>query len=500
MLVQDQFDIELNKTAIENCDVQVYSAGYFPTLLFDKTIIKSFKMKRINLGVWSSVPQEETIIEIDGWNTLSTATKNQLKPATNIRFSFGINGYYTTRIDQIVDSVTVDSNDDNKATIKCKYVGFLNWELQSIGYQRLTGAYNYRTYPNNITRFAEHQYVALANGYGLKANGFTILSVNYVQIDLGNCNIAGDFKPKNIFGKIKKYDDLPDKRQIEVKGVVGTTSVTTLYDEDLTPQFNTPINFNLGKQNYVDSFVVKALVNGTWITLSSSTDYGYWKSNLGLEVTVFLNSTTQNATKFHVTIYGYYVTVENSTADKVISDYLHLNTQTSALEQSQIKFRRYYSYNKFYEFDCRIDPRIEPQDCIYVDGIGCLRVEETQLTFNGSFKGHIKARLVKEEDEVLLPIEVTDNWAHSDGTFHFAITNPNPFTVTVHIVYSSGVLTKELAPHAGWDCNKIRYPELGDSASAYADGSLEHDVYCYCVDDAGYFDDSDATMIWEENA
>ena len=491
MLVQNQFDVEFQKTAITGCDIEVY-LGVLGVLVLDKTFITSLTTKRVNRGVWDSIPFEETTIEVVGWKRLTQAQKNLFEIGTVVSFSYVVNGYKTTKLFQVLEEVAIDTNDENKATIKCAGAFRHSSQIRQINnFQRIV-SYGYETYPMNISCAEENQHLALTNGYGLRATGIGVLGLTTEQLNLGNCETIYSFNKKNIIGKIKQYPDTPNKAKIEACGVdVDAVEKVVAKKETLNDGNSYFVPFE--EQSYVTSIVAEAYINGSWRTLTS-TECSRFTCAGGVEFN-YLGS--QTPTSFRFTVNGKRViNVPTTNSEKTLCSRLLLNTNTSRLETARNKARQYYAYDTYVEFDCRLDPRFEPQDCMFVDGIGILRIEETTLNFGGGFKGHIKARLVqKAYSSVKSP--VVGATTYGNDSYSIPITNPNPFTLTLNIVYSSGIIAREFAPNETFTFNQNSYPALVDSANAHGMGDLREEVYCWFASDSDYYYDSDNSIIWE---
>ena len=174
---------------------------------------------------------------------------------------------------------------------------------------------------------------------------------------------------------------------------------------------------------------------------------------------------------------------------------------SAQLQIAQANARAYYSHRNYYECECRIDPRIEPLDKVWVENVGFVMVEEVEVNFNGGFRGKLKGRIIGE-NKLLAPVVSSLSWQPDlDPTqFYFRIANNNPFDVTVVIVGSFGERTLSIEAFGSISVTEDDDSRLLDSFSAYARNILEDEVYCYFTDNEGVaIEDSDNTIILEAN-
>ena len=231
MLNQNQFDTEFQKTCLVGCNVLIYTSGFFPSIIIDKKNIRSFTLKRGNNGVLDTIPYDEATLEIIGWKSLTSTKQNSLKSGQLINVRFGVNGYDTSNgIYLYIEDLKIDSANDDYATIKCVGLFKHPYNLRRVDVlQRLSNITGSpQTYPMDVTRTEKDQYVSLSNGQGIKTTGVSIGTVDTTTIDLNTNTSVMNYLKKNIIGNVKKYEDTPDKSQIETVGVDTDVDIVAL--------------------------------------------------------------------------------------------------------------------------------------------------------------------------------------------------------------------------------------------------------------------------------
>ena len=316
-------------------------------------------------------------------------------------------------------------------------------------------------------------------GIGSKINPVSKTSSstpNYSTFDLSDISNILPFNSKNLKKGIKRYDDPNDRSNVVVYGIT-TKEISVIFEYE-TYYYMGIIKFD--GQYVVTGVSCQAEVNGQWVDVSA-----YISDIFSNCVDVYSSNTSYNHYKFK--LYGYRANVEVPTdAEKYIRCYVWLDSQTAKLTPVQNVARAYYSNKEYYEFDCRLNPCIEPQDNIYVDGIGLLRVEELSLSFNGAFNGSIKAR--KFGDFSLQPVTISD-LAYGTG-YSFHINNPNDRPVYAYIWFYSDddgkyVWTRKSIPANSYvHVTSTNTPTLTPRFNDATNKELETDVYVETIDQA----------------
>ena len=139
----------------------------------------------------------------------------------------------------------------------------------------------------------------------------------------------------------------------------------------------------------------------------------------------------------------------------------------------------YYDMNEILSFECRIDPRIEPLDLIYVESVHkFIYVEEVTITFNGGFRGTIKGRY-NYNMTIIAPV-VSEVQYDENGQFFFKVTNRNIYPVHAYLHYSGG--TKDLGITNAGSYKTYTHSTLPDLVSSFREkalGGLDDTVYIW---------------------
>lgn len=485
MLVNNNFDTYFQKTCIENCGVKIYQNNSTPTLLLDNTNISSFSMSRVNHGIVEDMPNDNTIIEVINWNSLSSSIKNYFIEGNFVKITFIVENSETSNcVIQRIKKVEKDY-DEFKAKIICESPIAGMTEYTNAG-MLING--DLKTFPFKATSAETSQHLGIGYGNGRRINPINKTAVANPSISvftLSDISTAIMFNKKNIHQGISKYVDENDRSSIISFGV--TTKDETTITEKETYYYSTYID--LDDQYVVTGISCEVEINGSWTSAGAIIDTIY--SN-----TVTVHCTWTSYSHYRFKLLGYKANVEVPTeTKKYIKSYIWLDTQTAKLATVQTNARAYYSHLMYYEFDCRIDPRIEPQDNIAIDGIGLLRVEEVKINFNGGLRGHIKGRLFHSVDDPLdSPVLTTLDLS----TWEIRIDNPNPYPVILRVYYSAGYLEFNMSANGYLWLDNDNASAINESVIAYNQQLLMDAVSCrFLANDYGGA--SNSTIILESN-
>ena len=171
-----------------------------------------------------------------------------------------------------------------------------------------------------------------------------------------------------------------------------------------------------------------------------------------------------------------------------ISSYCLYNLDTQKVEVQKYA-SNYFSNNIVAEFECRIDPCLEPLDCIRTNNKYYL-IESVSFDFNGGFRGKIKAR-----EQVRTMPALIKNLEMSNGgqTFSFDVYNPNGFMARLaikHLDGQSATITGEggmlyipiISPYGTLHIDQTNADSLSLDFIAYYQSSLQYEVYAILSD------------------
>lgn len=503
MLGNANFDTYLSRNLISNCDVVVYENDSGGTILLNKEHIASFTMTRENESAVSFAPNDTAIIEVINWNTLSANTKYWLSQPTSYAFQnfvyirFQVNGELTNEaIFFAVEKVEVDTKKwRGKITLcspfKLKTQPFWgSYPLDNLGFDAL---------PNDVTAFEHLQHIAVNTAQGLVIPNYQDYYWNDYDFvtDINRKNIDVVYNKLNILEDIVESEDDNDRSNITFLGIVNKEG-DTLYNVTKQPTIIADVpqlnfSFNYGGKSFV---ITSAKV---FITHSGSDVTNLFTINRGSN-DISLNcrsSSLSTSVNYQCVIKGYEVELARPSTEHYVKSYAWLEGSAGLLS-AQAKTREYYSHKKYIEFNCRLDPRIEPLDNVLIDELGIIKIEKVSMTFNGGFRGSLKGRLIRGM-QLLDP--VLSNLQYDDNSFSFNIKNDNIEDVILHIYASDGTRHYSFFLGAGdtITITQNNAPNLMQSFEEKAGGSLGDDVYCYFVDDdvRQRWADSDNVIILE---
>lgn len=491
MLGGTNYDTYFASLLVKNSNVFIFPNDNSGSYILDKHNIVKLTMNRVNLGVLEDIPADSTTIEVI-WKTLDNRAKNYLVKGNIIKINPVVENEATDKcIIQVIDDVEVDYNGIN-AVITCSSPISLFTTSTTDNGTLLTN--DMKTYPYKTSIAEDIQHGSIAYGYGRKVKVYyddDVVSVNNQMIDyqvvLDESPVDTIFATLNVHKEgIKRYFDSPNKSAITVYGV-DTTGEEEEIAVKRTAYYIAFIP--LQEQCVVERITCQVLSSGTWI------DAGAVIDNIFSNV-VEVRCTWSNYSDYRFVLYGRRANVNvPNTVSVALKCYSWLDTQSNRLNRAQSVARAYYSHNEYYEFDCRLDPRFEPQDVIYVPTIGTLRIEGIETVFNGGFTGHIKARIIDEGLYVAKPIVTITSY--NPNSFSFTIKNPNKKECLVHILCSSDEYSFSISPNSTITINNSNAPNLYDSFYAKAQGLLDDDVLCYLQMYMGTTSYSDNVIILE---
>jgi len=193
-----------------------------------------------------------------------------------------------------------------------------------------------------------------------------------------------------------------------------------------------------------------------------------------------LNSAPNN---WKVNLYGHKLGEKDVTQgqqNKIIySPFLYTSYTSSLITEAN----KLYKSNEIVTVKGRIDPTFEPSDIIYIEDVGMVLLEEVNFTFNGSFKGTYKGRVIRNKpfepivNYTIHKVKVTGAYSYTTGT----IQNVNPYPMTFTFRIANNVLvTGTVEANSTFNFNTRtttgNLPELDNSFYRYYNGSLDDDV------------------------
>ena len=504
MLGNDNFDTFFSNSLISNCNILAYAQE--GGLLFDREHIANFTMTRENECALSFVPNDTAVIELIKWDTLDEDVKNFLSKPTSYDFQnfvwliFQVNGETTTYgICFAVEKIEVNTKKWRAKLTLCSPFRTKTMVIQNWGYD------DFDTFPNQATNFEALQHEAVNLGKGLiirNDQDYYWNDFGFVD-DINRFIVDVYFNDKNVIEDIVESEDENDRSGITFVGIKPKTE-TTLYMETKAPEWDfwhehleLSFSFNFEGKQYVASTITVTITHaGSDVTnlfdIVKYNDHILVKNKSGASL---------SQVNYVLEIKGYEAELDEPTTENYVKS-LTWVTGSQGLADAQAKTREYYSHKKYIEFSCRLDPRIEPLDNIFIYGVGVIKVEKVTMRFNGAFKGNIKGRLL--QDMTLKAPVVSDvGWypQSSPNSFHFNITNNNPTDVLVHIVASDGSYEYEfpIPKYETLTVTQVNAPNLMGSFDEKAQQNLNDAVYCFFRVPVGEWERSDNSIILEED-
>lgn len=507
------FHNQFSNTIVKDCDIHIYSYVIVNTVLteiLDGSDISSFSISRKNSGICEKMPTDTCTFDVLKWSQVLPSTRTFLtKPKNYVVIQYTVGGYNTETGNILqIEKCLVDEQFD-KATITLRDVYSLNTSmtLEALGtyvnFKDLIPPPNIAVWAQQSKTLAEliqNYSIGLGKGVRLAPLDFQ----NYIQVpqhseyvNLTDVTADISFDYRNI-KRYMKYD-VEDRSTITAYGLTPTGSETNL------------------KSITVTVHGTSDRVSGTWLLVGTGnvvvTSFSVTR--------VWNGSTTDVTSQFNMIYYGFAYQVEQKNTSAFLgygtytiiftgysgatfneptnNDYsIKCYTQLSGsqgLATVQTNARDFYSKTTCFEFDCRIDPCIEPLDKLLIEDMGVFLVEEVNINFNGGYNGKIKARYLGEEATYLDPVTTVTGWIPE--SFSFEIRNNNAFRVEVLIYYSLGFLSFFIDPHSTLYCNNQNCPQLESSFQAYENRDLMDSITCRF--DASGYGYSNSVMIVEAN-
>lgn len=503
MLGNDNFNTFFSNSLISNCNILAY-ANDGGGLLFDREHIASFSMTRENECALSFAPNDTAVIELIKWDTLDENVKNFLSKPTSYDFQnfvwlmFQVNGEVTTHgICFAVEKIEINTKKWRAKLTLCSPFRTKTSLIQYWGYE------NFDTFPNQATNFEALQHEAVNLGKGLiirNDQDYYWNDFGFVD-DINRFIVDVYFNDKNVIEDIIESEDENDRSNITFCGIKPKTE-DTLYTETKAPEWDfwhehlqLSFSFNFEDKQYVASTITVTITHaGSDVTnlfdIVKYNDHILVKNKSGASL---------SQVNYVLEIKGYEAELDEPTTENYVKS-LTWVTGSQGLADAQAKTREYYSHKKYIEFNCRLDPRIEPLDNIFIDNLGIVKIEKVTMTFNGAFKGKLKGRLI--QDMTLKAPVVSDvGWYPQDdpNSFHFNVKNDNPVSAVVHIVASNETYEYEflIQPYDTITITQQNAPNLMNSFVEKAGGSLGDDVYCFLYVPVGAWGQSNNSIILE---
>ena len=425
--------------------------------VFDKTNIESFSMRKTNKGVCESMPNDSVTFTIMDWESIDNDIKTYFLQNTGYNFfavRFVVENEKTTNGHVfLLKKCEVDER-RNKATItgESPYKA-LTGKNNLVELAILGGGFSIpdliETLPNraSIAEYVQHCAIGLGKGVKQASIDFTStpqLANEFVDLVSG-FSLALD--TKNIYD-YKKYLDEEDRSDVTYYGMVSSGSQTIVGSDyyDVTSAFEKPtISKSFAQQVSVLDFNAVRQQGGSTYNVKNSYEL---HKRLGIAlfgdqhlsfvaVAEYISLSASIGSRYIVDFLGYTnLSFNVPDTNKYYIKCQSLMNSSAQLAVAQTNTRVYYSCRNYYECECRIDPRIEPLDKVYVDKVGTVAVEDVEINFNGGFRGNFKGRIVGQP---MQPVTIPDYG--DDNDFDLVhIHNPNNFQVSAVIHLSTGQL------------------------------------------------------------
>lgn len=486
----------VKKQVINSANVLIKNASN--VLIADKLSLLNYQYRARNSWICKEYPSYEITFTILNWNTF--AYRNDLVKGALISISYMLENLTTSDVRWYVVYDNKYDYQSGKMTIKAysplqaltsnaSYImGKTTTELISeiaskyISYGLSVGtnrnSYQTMRVPCKITDGELLQHIAITTNCCLRLNEKTITLTNYKEIISGYV-----FDTINILNKLNNsISDIAsnvvvatyyngevgqlgtaEKRSINASAIFG---ITYYYQGD---EEATNITIKTSGGTPITPSSISYYNDMVWARFSSSANTTYILTANGTKVN---QETTQDA---NATTIQSVMVLDSEHADRI---------RQNASD--------YYNYKTIVDFECRIDPRVEPLDALYIENLAnYIYVEEVVIQFNGGFKGNIKGRY-KNDFSALAPY--ITSLSYTIGNFSFRINNPNPFPVNCYIEYGNGTIIDKgtINPNTYIIVNKSNTPDLANAFVDKFNGNLANDIICY-------FDESDSTIIVEKD-
>lgn len=498
------------KSYLEDCNVKIYDTD--DNLLIDKDYIQKYSWRGEASFICERIPTDEATIVVIGWSKLSSTKKTYLSTkGNNIHISYVVGGDESGMKVMYIDDFKYDST-NLLATIKLKgliqtmtekaHCSLIESMASGSGSQ-ITALFSYLGtkdfwldyMPSNISKAQALQNLAIVLGGGLR------YEVNDDEIQITPYPTAVlTYNKSNIFNRINFYKSEQSKDVV----VLGAVANGGQYIEPVCIGKHTSSQYTYTffdiEQDYFANFSQKLTNNGVSYSLGKNVyndQLRYWQSSAGQQFYVLGQplqlETTQEQGKTIISSFCFFDTGG------------HIN-YTPTQQKTIIKAyaERYYKMDTYAEFDCRIDPTLEPLDAIKTDG-EYYWLESVSVEFNGGFRGHIKGR---KQIETMPPL--IKNLVNNGGSnFSFDIYNPNPFTTIVSVKHQGGQTAVIgsggglipaiifIAPFGTLTINQTNGASLSQDFQDDYTGVLAYDVYATLADGnlGGTYGTSDYEII-----
>lgn len=496
MLGNFNFDTFFANKLLTNCNIKVVANEWGE--LFGKEHIAGFTMSRENECALSFAPNDTVVIDIINWNTLSEDAKYWLSKPTSYDFQnfvwlmFFVNGESTTYgVCLAVEKIEINTKKWRAKLTLCSPFRTQTSLINYFGYN------DFDTFPVSATVFEAYQNIAVNTGKGMIIPNYQdYYWDDHTFVDINRSDVDVMFNELNITSDIVESEDENDRSNIEFVGIKPKTA-DTLFTETKAPEWDfwhehLELSFFFdfdGKQYVASSITVTITHAGSDVTnlfdIFKYNDHILVKNKSGASL---------SQVNYVLDIKGYEAELDEPTSQNYVKSYTWV-TGSQSLADAQAKTREYYSHKKYIEFDCRLDPRIEPLDNIYVEDVGVIKVEKVSMRFNGAFNGHIKGRLIADTLTISKP--VVNISSYNPNSYSFTITNNNPFPAQVRIYYSgTSPIIMDIGAKSTITCNNSTCPLLHSSFEAYDNRDLMDYVTCRFDSSYGI---SDGTVILEAN-
>ena len=475
----------------DKCNVHIYVGSIGPTtLICDKSNISSFKYRGTASWIAKDIPTHEIVFTILKWTNYNY--KASIDYANILYLKYVLGGLETTgfRTYKIYDMEYDYNKDTMTVYAQSKIATLTSAASYTLGQDTTTILQTMLAYTFNalhITRSFNADYMP-----------FRVTRAELIQ-QIALCNYSSFYEQDDEF-YMESYEELNPSRTYSELNIMNVISAFTKSISDIPTTINIGTWFN--ETTLVDLGTVSYVVplNPTPANIYITMPYQSQYYTIATNCTVKRGSTTITPTTLTINNTGVTARIMNPVAGATyyLSVKAYAQVQENKQEQDQLTFTTpllsdgsladtvktktsiYYALNKMIEFDCRIDPAIEPLDLLYIsDKDIFIYVEKVEITFNGAFNGFIRGR---DAELTIQPLRV-DNIEYDpyDEDYAFRIHNDNLFPVKVKIHYSGGTIDMGVVGAKTYkDVSNISCPQLLQSFRAKDMQDLNDDVYCYC--------------------
>ena len=391
-----------SRSDLKNCNVEFWNNN--GVSLFDKTSIESYNIVSRNSFVCDQIPTDECELKVF-YDTLSTYGKSYLTTnlgSNRLLVKYRVNGDVTTGTKVLVVKSFKISRDQKHATFNLASP-LSNLSTRAVNFEFGNATVN--SIPDTLTgwgsRGAKYN-ISRAELFPVRClkekKGIVYVDTNSQDTEFSLKTFSptvndGAFDGLNIIDDYDIDSDEPDKSEIDLYGAIaGETLDDVVIDFTFQPSEEVAVYSGFTDNLYLRGYSVKNIAG----TEDYSNAFRIIIQNDRLVLTT--SSSFTAGTQMRWTIKLATLSIKNPTDNsKAYIQSEGVPTLGNSDDSTLRYVRTYYGNNSIISFNCRIDPTLEPLDLISLPINGTnyrVALEEVSISFNGGFKGSIKARIL----------------------------------------------------------------------------------------------------------